>query len=296
MDATEVLNSSNAGLSADDALLLLEYPETTKSIAHVPAFFERVAAAKTAAVSAGDQDEAKRLWIAEAVGHAQLIFENAFALMKEYRFYDAWCELEQCEITLGSLKRHFSDGPGDPHRIRYIETMVGRWQAIFPYKVFFSPEFVKKRVECSICGAKVSLRSPCGHEKGQIYDGEQCYHIITKCEFLSISAVEKPVQKYSVGFLCSDDGSRPDHYNYDIVKFVIDRLASPYHGWHTENQTRTIPQSSLSHYLATARCPCGSGDEFGACCAPKPQVVVPHLQFIFYVQPPLELPREQLSV
>jgi len=296
MDATEVLNISNAGLSADDVLLLLEYPETAKSVAHVPAFFERVATAKTAAVAAGDQDEAKRLWIAEAVGHAQLIFENSFTLMKEYRFYDAWCALEQCEITLRSLKRHLPEGPGDPHRIRYIETMLERWQVIYPYKVFFSPEILKKRVECNICGAKVSLRSPCGHEKGEIYDGKQCHHNITKCELLSISAVENPVQKYSVAFLCSEDGSRRDQYNYGLLQFAIDRLTSPYHGWHTENQTRTIPQSSLSHYLATAHCPCRSGDEFGACCALKPQVVVPHLQFIFYVQPPLELPREQLSV
>jgi hypothetical protein len=297
MDNKKVLATLNTGLSADDALRVLEYPEVRASAGHDPVFFEQVAASKKAAVAAGNQVEAKRFWIVEAVAHSQLIFEQAFALMKEYKFYDAWCKLEQCELTIKSLNRHFSDERRDLCRIGYIETMVERWQALYPYKVFFSPEFLKKRVECGICGAKVSLRNPCGHEKGQIYDGELCSHKITQGEFLSLSFVEKPVQKYSVAFLGSKDGSgSPDHHDYKVVKYAIDRLASPYHGWRTQNETRTIPQSSLSHYLIDAHCPCGSGNEFSACCASKPQVVVPHLQFIFRVSPASELASEHLNV
>ncbi|WP_377701304.1 hypothetical protein [Pseudoduganella sp. UC29_71] len=297
MNSENVPMSRDSILSASEALSLLERPETPNPAARNPRFASRIAESKAAAVEAGDQEEAKRFWIAEAISHSQLIFENAFELMKEHRFYDAWCKLEECEITIASLERHFAVRPPDRHRIGYIRDMVERWQSLYPYKIFFSPEILKQRVECSICDTKVSLRNPCGHEKGQIYDGEQCYHIVTKCEFLSISAVENPVQKYSVGFLASENGSGPrDHYDYAHPRFAIDRLASPYHGWYTEDQTRTIQQSSLSHHPPSARCPCGSGNEFGCCCKSKPEVVVPHLQFIFSVPPPPELPQEQINI
>jgi hypothetical protein len=35
--------------------------------------------------------------------------------------------------------------------------MVNGWQALFPYKLFFSPALLKKRVECSLCG---KIRNP----------------------------------------------------------------------------------------------------------------------------------------
>jgi hypothetical protein len=217
--------------------------------------------------------------------------------MKEGDFYKAWCGLEQCEITIASLKRHFSSPPDDPHRLVYIEKMVERWQSLFPYSVFFSPEFVKKCVECSTCGARVSLRNPCGHEKGQIYDGQQCCHRVIEAEMLAIAAVANPVQKYSVPFMSSKDGSgQLDHYDYRLVKFAADRLASPYHGWHDEKQTRTFPISAMAGRLPDTPCPCVSGMEFGKCCSTKPEIVVPHYQFVFHFPPPPGLPMNELNV
>ncbi|MBD8625949.1 SEC-C domain-containing protein [Oxalobacteraceae sp. CFBP 8753] len=286
----------NGLLAASEAIQRLERPETPSADARSPDLLIQIASAKAAAVSAGDQDEAKLCWQAEAIARAQLSFEDSFELMKNERFYEAWCELEQCEIIVASIKRHYTPSPDDLQRIGYIETMVARWQSIYPYAIFFSPEFLKKRVECSTCGAKVSLRNPCGHEKGEIYDGEQCYHRVVELKLLSISAVENPVQKYSVAFLSSEDGSgHRDHYDYSIVKFAVDRLISPYHGWHKEIQTRTVPIEALAHLLPSATCPCGSGTGFGECCASKQEVITPHLQFVFYVQPPEGLPPEQLN-
>lgn len=287
----------NATIRSNEALRRLRNPERGKSAAGNPAFAHGVASSKAAAVLSGDQEAAKLFWQVQAIARVQLSFENSFALMKECKFYEAWCELERCELTVASLKRHFASSPKDSHRVDYIQTMVGRWQALYPYKIFFSPEILKKCIECSICGGKVSLRNPCGHEKGEIYDGEVCHYRVVECEFLGLSAVTNPVQKYSVAFTASEDGSGSrDQYDYAIVKFAIDRLSSPYHAWWQEDQVRTVPISALAHVSTESRCPCGAGNDFGGCCASKPEVIVPHCQFVFSVPPPSDLPMRQLNV
>ena len=287
----------NATITAREALRLLRNPEQGNSAAGDPAFANGVASSKAAAVLSGDQLAAKLFWQAQAIASAQLSFESSFARMKEYKFYEAWCELERCELTVASLKRHFLPSPEDQHRIDYIQAMVGKWQALYPYKIFFSPEILKRRIECSTCGGRVSLRNPCGHEKGEIYDGEMCHHRVVECEILGLSAVTNPVQKYSVAFAASEDGSRSrDQYDYAIVKFAIDRLSSPYHAWHQEDQVRTVPASALAHVSADSRCPCGSGNNFGDCCASKAEVTIPHCQFVFTVPPPSGLPIRQLNI
>jgi len=256
-----------------------------------------VATSKAAAVAVGNPDEAKLLWVVQYIAKVQRSYLRMFALLKEYKFFEAWRELEQGEIAVALLKRHFTVERCDPHRIEYIETMIQRWQEQFPYKVFFSPEILKKRVECSICNTKISLRRPCGHEKGQIYNGDNCYHRVVECEVLSISIVTNPVQKYSVAFLASEDGSGSrDHYDYGNVRFAIDRLASAFHGWQVEHETRTFPISVLAHLPPESPCPCASGTSFRDCCFSKPEVTIPHRQFTFYVPPPAELPVNELRI
>jgi len=286
-----------AKLTADAAILSLEYPERQNSGIHDPHFDEQVAESKVAALAVGNQDEAKRFWQAQTIAYVQRSYLRAFGLLKEYAFYKAWCELERCEIAMAALKNHFASQQGDPHRVDYIGTMIQRWQEQFPYKVFFSPEILKKRVECSICNTKVSLRCPCGHEKGQIYNGEQCHHRIVESEILSISIVTNPVQKYSVAFRASEDGAGSrDQHDYGNVRFVVDRLSSAFHGWHVENETRTFPISVLAHLPPESLCPCTSGKTFRECCSSELEVTIPHRQFTFYVPPPAELPNYELRV
>lgn len=288
---------SVTALTAQEAIRLLQHPEQGNLGINDANFEGNLATSKTAAVAMCDQDEAMLFWQAQAIAKVQRSYLNAFELLKRYKFYEAWCALERCEIAMASLKRHFVWTHGDAHRLDYIETMVERWQELFPYKVFLSPEILKKRVECSICNAKVSLRHPCGHEKGQIYIGEECYHRITDCEFLSLSIVTNPVQKYSVAFLASEDGSGSrDHYDYGNVRFATDRLGSAFDGWLSEIETRTFPISAVSHISPNSTCPCGSRNAFCECCASKPELNIPHRQFTFDVPPPPDLPAHELGL
>lgn len=282
--------------AATDALRYLERPECREAGNLAEGFAAALEQLKAAAVEGNDQAEAALCWQAETVADIQERFVRTFQLLQTGSFYDAWCQLEQCEIAIKSLCRHYVAPGGDLHRIRYIEAMVGRWQGLFPYRIFASPEYVKKRVTCSICGATVTPRSNCGHRKHGVYNGQLCHHRVEEMDFLSISMVQNPVQKYSVLFPKGEDGSERDQYDYSLAKFAADRLLSPWTPWRVEKTTRSLSRHKLAHVPGDANCPCGSGNPFGSCCADKGTVTVPHFQFAFLGPARDDLPQNELSL
>jgi hypothetical protein len=206
----------------------------------------------------------------------------------------AWCHLERCEIELASLHRHHTPTNEDPQKIGFISRMVPRWQSLYPYKMFLSPEILKKEVLCSICGARVVPRSSCGHRKHNVYGGRLCFHKVVDAAFIGLSLVTDPVQKYSVAFTSDENGNQVDHYNYDNVLFVSRRVASAWDEWISERTVRTIGRQDVAHVDLSAPCPCCSGKEFGPCCAGKDALEIPHLQIAFAVPPPADLPNLEL--
>ena len=279
----------------DQLLLSLHYPELERSGCIDRSFDETLSVAKAVAVSRNDQPAASLIWCAQTIASIQRGFIAAFSHLKADAFYEAWCQLERCEVEILGLKHHHSVTDDDPHRIEYIEKMIQRWQALYPYKLFFSPELLKKKVVCSICGVKVTPRSNCGHAKFGVYDGEMCHHRVTEVEVLGISLVESPVQRYSVAFLEADEARKPkDHYNYGNVRFVVERLDSPFHGWDSYLTTRNISGSQAAHLASADPCPCLSGKSFGDCCTGTTEITVPHLQIRLYVQPSKSLPETEL--
>lgn len=282
--------------NAEKILNLLQHPELDGSILSDPYLGKKLSELKTDAISRNDQDEASRVWCIEKIAEVQRAFIEAFSKLKNGEFYNAWCQFERCEIELKNLQRHHTTSTEDPHRLNYIYRMISRWQSIYPYRIFFSPEFLKKKILCSICGCAVTPRSQCEHEKGNLYNGESCHHIIAEVEILGISVVKNPVQRYSVAFISDEDGKRHDHYNYDELKFVTDRVSSPFHEWKPEQTTRIIHSSDVSHLDPDSPCPCTSGEKFSQCCSGRTEITIPHLMIEFSVPPPSGLPNQLLSL
>jgi len=146
---------------------------------------------------------------------------------------------------------------------------------------------VKEKV-CSICGDPISIRNPCGHEVGEIYDGEMCLRRITEAEVLEVSLVETPGHKYAVAFASSSEsgGGIKDQYNYAAVRYVIDGLRSPFDAWDLERTKRRHPHSRYYHVTQDEDCPCESGKTYEECCLSESGVLRPHLNIIFSVPPP----------
>lgn len=224
----------------------------------------------------------------ETVAAVQRGYLKAFALLKKSRFYPAWCELEKIELTLRALEQHFRPING-PYGLAFIRAATARWQLVYPYAVFASPEIWKREVRCGLCDAIISLRNRCGHQIGEIYDGERCFHKVTRADVLGIAVVHNPVQKYSVLFLSDPavSGGVADNNAYPLARYVTKGLSSPWDTWTIERTTTRHPHSHYSNISPDEECPCVSPQgTYAQCCLQQEGVLRPHIVIHFSVPPP----------
>lgn len=263
-----------------------ERDTTSQRVSEVNESLKRI---KDGFVGENNQREAKIIWCFEQILKIQDAYLKAYQQMKQEDFYEAWCTLEQCESELGSLTPHFSISD-DAYFLSFINKHIKQYASLFPYKVFMSPEILHIATDCNICGKKVSIRKPCGHEVGEIYNGEMCIRIVTKMEFLGMSFVESPLQKYSVPFMTDEKtGKTVDHYNYALVSYLIKRLQSPFDSWDVHWTKKRHPHSKFKNVGRNDKCPCGSEKKYKNCCLKESGVLMPQCEFIFSVPPPVNL-------
>jgi hypothetical protein len=253
---------------------------------------EGLSALKRNAAAAGDQRQAKSVWCLEQALLVQESYLCAFSHLKASAFYKAWCALEETELALANLERHDTTSWAD-FRLDFIQEHTAKWQSLFPYRMFLSPEFLQTEKLCSICQRPVLPHSFCGHRVGEIYAGEMCYRTVTKLEMLGISTVDKPVQKYSVLFLSDEKtGKQRDHYNYALLEYPMKVLREPFDAWDVERTARRQPHSRYAHIGRNDPCPCDSGKKYKKCCLNEAGVLRPHFQYTFEVQHPNGPPPE----
>jgi hypothetical protein len=283
-------------MTIDQILIYLkdikERDNNPNKIAEVNESLKRI---KDKFVKENNQQEAKNMWIYEQILKIQDIYLKVYQQMKQEDFYNAWCFLEQCELTLGFLRPHFSISD-DKYFLNFIDKHTKQYQSLFPYKIYMSPEILEIEKTCNICGKKVSIHKPCGHETGEIYNGEMCIRIVTKPELLGISCCKSPLQKYSVPFMTDKmTGKAVDHYNYVVVNYLIKRLKSPFDSWNVNWTKRRHPHSRFKNVRINDKCPCGSGKKYKNCCLKESGVLMPHCEFVFSVPPPVELQNIEYS-
>ncbi len=242
-----------------------------------------------------DEEQANKAWYLLRLVNARLAYLSCFKDLKAQNFYEAWCELERIEIDLNSLLRNSFYSPVF-FGIGEFRDLIERWQALFPYTVFFSPGFLHKRVECGICNTQVSPWNDCGHEKGKVYMGVECIHHVKEVEITEISLVKDPVQKYSVALFTTDgDGNKSEIHNYAVLRFLVNRIAQPYDGWRCSQTMALHPHSLFPDATPDSACPCESGASYQHCCLGQSGVKRPHVQFEFQFAPPEELPAVEFS-
>jgi hypothetical protein len=173
----------------------------------------------------------------------------------------------------------------------FLEEYVVKWQGLFPYKIFASTELIKELICCSVCGERIGPRVNCGHEAGEIYDGEMCCRVVEKVDLVAIAMVENPANKFAVAFMSDPiTKERRDHYNYAIVSFAVKALASPYSRWDYTRMERRQPHSRYPEVGRNGKCPCGSGKKYKQCCLKESGVLAPHIEFRFAEPPNKNIP------
>jgi hypothetical protein len=231
-------------------------------------------------VKENNQEQSKQIWIFQTILEIHKLYRNAFNLLKNKSHYEVWCQLERVEITIGSLKKHFSFDKTQ-FFLWHIEKSVKNLQVIFPYRLFGSSELLKKKKKCSVCDKEVTIRNPCGHIVGEIYNGEICHRIVTEVEVLGLSLVENPGNKFSVMFLTDEKtGKQTDQYSYDTVDYLFECIESPYEYWDLEVSQRVTKQEDYGSIGRNDPCTCGSGKKFKKCCSENIGKKYPHYEFI----------------
>ncbi|HDU4042401.1 TPA: hypothetical protein RFN24_002016 [Klebsiella aerogenes] len=228
---------------------------------------------KLNAIKYGDEEKANECWRVLKAFDLNVLYIRAFNNIKNKKYRDAWNELEQCEINYEFLNENSTETFLINTRSKFIIDKVLKWQSLYPYCLFISPGFKVGYYTCSICDHRVRPRSRCGHKKGKIYNGELCLHIAHDMEFLEVSIVSTPAQKYSV---MHDDAT----LDFTLIQYISNILENAFEEWDLNRTTMRFPKERFENVRNEDDCPCKSGREFHSCCSDKKEIEIPHIDFI----------------
>lgn len=229
-------------------------------------------------VGANDAENAKFIWCLEAVAFIQKHYIKVFKLLKKEQFQKAWDCLFDIETAIKALKPHFYKYFNE-YYLDVIEDKVKKYQSLYPYKMFMSIGIIVEEQKCSICGQVRTLRTPCEHKVGEIYNGEYCNRITTKIKkFDHVSFVKNPKDKRCI--LTELDG-KPIDYDYSLIKELLRFVDKPLEHWDIKWSKIRHPHELFKNIKPNDECPCGSEKTYQDCCLNNNDGVLrPHCDFI----------------
>lgn len=237
---------------------------------------------KAAAVEERDHNTSKHAWCLEEVLDIQDHYAAAFVYMKEGKFREAWRALVNVETGLGRLSKHHSF---DDYHMHFVRVHSIQFQRLLPFKLFFSIGSIVKERRCGLCDAVITPRRGCHHRKGEIYDGEMCFHVITQASVDHVAIVDEPADKNCILIAPGLEDSR----RYAPIEYVVSCLESPYHSWEVCETRVRHPHHYFAEVGKDEPCPCGADRTYEVCCLGEDGVLRPHFEFSFEVAPPDEL-------
>lgn len=229
--------------------------------------------------SAGQDSAADLFWYLETFCEASEYFTKAIEAMSVGAFRFSWDLLERSEISLLFLSKNPICAQLEAQML-YLQERVLEFQKLFPYKLFISPEMVIGRHDCEICGDQMPPAGNCPHRTGRVYSGRLCVRTARDVQFLGVSLVTKPVQKYSVVFSGNDTSVA-----YEPIRYVLKVLDDPYARWWLHETTARWPHAFFADVKDTDLCPCESGGLYASCCKTKEGVIMPHLSIELTARP-----------
>lgn len=180
------------------------------------------------AIQNNDEYLANYLWCLRTIWHIQKGFVDAFQLISDGVYENAWTCLDKVDKALIALEnqdevetRQFQNIYG----LEFIKRMIPRYQKLFPYKYFLSRGSIIKEMHCSICGQPIKIRNRCPHKVGHLYMGKMCCRVITEMEVKEISLVTDPVDKYAIAHFSDVE------FNYDALKALMNIVSDPFTEW-----------------------------------------------------------------
>ena len=118
-------------------------------------------------------------------------YKRLFCLIGEYyhlldlREYEkSWDMLQNCFDTLRFVSRFCKDLYDLPEIERNLES----YEELYPFKLFFSPEYIIAKSHCSLCGKSMQSLS-CPHRKGELYWGKRAVEVVDEIKELQAFSI-----------------------------------------------------------------------------------------------------------
>lgn len=230
---------------------------------------DEIVSKKDAAIEIKNEILANYLWCLLQIYNIQNGFLSAFNYLQRKKYIDAWLTLDRIDLSIGNLNDNFDiTVEDDKYNIVFISKILKEYQKLFPYRYFLSREAIIKDEECSICGKKISLRRQCEHQKGKLYMGELCCHIVKDIEFKGVALVTDPFDRYA--FLQLED----QEYNYSMLDMLMEAIHSPYDSFYIT--IYKIKNPKFKNIGRNEKCPCGSGKKYKKCHLGTKEELIDH--------------------
>lgn len=231
---------------------------------------------KKTAVENQDESLANELWCYEQIYCIKKDYHEAFRKMKEAVslsseldkdgydspkskcYEEAWNALDRCDMNISFLEKNYcvADEKMEDFHVNGIEDDCQKLFPLFPYKIFFSREQIIKKEKCSICGNFISVRNPCEHKIGKLYMGKMCLREVVDFEFLGVSMVLNPFDRYAIAKV---QGKK---FDFSLLDYISLRI-HPYSKWSYKIENKLLTQ--YNKIGRNDKCPCGSGKKFKFC-------------------------------
>lgn len=188
-------------------------------------------------------------------------FESIFS--KEYR--KSWDYLQDCIDQIKFVGRFVETNKR--RELPQIYDLLNSYEQLYPYKLFFSSEYIIGKSHCSICGKSMQALD-CIHRKGMVYWGEVATEIVDEIsKFQAVSIVKNPEDKRCVAEPSDDNRS-------EIEKFAkLDEFMklqrSPLQTFSITSKIEYRINTKIKRVGRNELCSCGSGLKFKKCCERK---------------------------
>ena len=189
-----------------------------------------------------------------------------FQLLDNREYQTSWDKLQDCLDSLRFVNRFVLN----KYDLDEIGSLLVNFESLYPYKLFFSSEYLVSKSHCSICGKSMQSLS-CSHRKGEIYWGEVARECVDSVkELQAVSLVEHPDDKRCVAFIADDNRSDEEKYSLltRYLKLNIDKMCT------YDKELMTLKNKRYKGIGRNDLCPCGSGRKYKKCCETTQEIVI----------------------
>jgi len=208
----------------------------------------------------------------EQLANAQHVFKHYFLLFcnlstyfymlqnKEYR--NSWNKLQDCIDEAKYVGKFVEIG----RRIEVSDLLelLSSFEALYPYSVFASSEYIITRSHCSICGKSMQSLE-CQHIRGDLYWGQVAIEIIDDIkEFQAVCLVSHPEDKRCI--LELSDDTRSELEKFKKIDQFLDLGQPLLQNFSVTTKIETRMREDIRIVGRNDPCSCGSGLKFKKCC------------------------------